>query len=313
MGCTTSRTVSEEQKFCEELYGFFTKGEIPKIIEAAADGATMTFPEGCPYSGVYTKGDKTGNGLVNMFENIGKAWGGEKGRGVKFTRGYDEKGTRIVPMPEDLGSYETKDGKTTCSNWVIQLCPGGAVVSGIEKHCWEIDLENKKFKSMVVSDTQFHNDAFDKKVNQSEILSKTAWKLFSIGDTDTIIDKLQNGKGTFSVGGEEAAAAGVPYGGVWVEGGDEKKSQKVAFQKMMGEIGQSLMTGGKFEVKEGGYSSKDSTVTMAAVIKVKNTAGKSIEGEETHVCVTEKVDGLTVMKDWTVTGVEHHIAAYKAA
>lgn len=231
-----------------------------------------------------------------------------------FTRGYDEKGARTAPWPEELGSYETKDGKTSCYNWVIHLCPKGEVISGIEKHVWEIDMKTMKWKSMEVQDSKFHNDAFDPKVNQSELLAKTCWKLFSIGATDTIIEKLQMGKGSkFDIGGEEAEKAGVPYGGVWVEGDDEKKGHKMAFQKMMGEIGASLQAGGKFEVKEGGYSSAGDKVTMKAVIKVTNTAGKAIEGEETHVCETTKVDGLTVMKDWSITGVEHHIAAYKAA
>jgi len=279
MGCMQTRNVSGEQKFCEEMYGYFVKGEIPKIIEAAADGATMTFPEGCPYSGVYTKGNTDGKGLKNMFENIGKAWGGEKGRTVKMTRGYDEKNKRSAALPKGFGSYETKDGKTTCDNWLIHLCPGGQVVSGIEKHTWEIDVKTQKWKSMVASETKFHNDAFDPKVNQSEILSKAGWALFSVGDTDTIINMLQAEGATMNGGGEEAEKAGVPYGGLWTKG-DAKKSIKAMMGTMLGEIGASLQQeGNKFEVKEGGYSSVGNKVTMKAVIKATNTAGKAIEGE----------------------------------
>jgi len=291
MGCTLSRTVSDEEAFCTAIYDKFKTGKIKAIIDAATEDATFNaeFDSSVPYAGTYKGKEEIGV----FFEKVGKAWGGPKGCAIEFT-------------PHDFKIKE----KGVIENFVTikQLTPAGKVIFGTEKHVWSgVDTKAKKWGGMTVSASEdYHRAAFDEKTSQPEILCKMAWDVFKKGQFDVLVGKLQTQDCVLSLMQDEKDKEGlgmVPYAGAF-----EGKDQFKAF----GAMGKSWVFDEKFKQDPMNFKTDGMTVTMDVEVDITTTSGKKIKGKERHVgvCVADE-NGCLRLKSWTVTNGGHHVAAFK--
>jgi ketosteroid isomerase-like protein len=287
MGCGSACDEREhEETFCKDMYKNFTTGNVKGIIDAATPTAFMEMTEDkVPYKGKYTGAED----LKKFFEEIGKAWGGEKGVAIEF-------------KPHDFKVEAA--GKVVNKVSIIQLTPNGQVILGTETHTWTgVDPENKKWGSLTVTDAGFHGKAFGGEANQAELLTHVSWQLFGEGKTDVIIKDTMTKDCKFSLFQDDAeASAKVPYAGVYTL--EDMKKPFDAMQK-------NWKMDQTFSFKPTEFKADGNTVTMTAEIDCVTTTGKPIKGTETHVaeCALDE-NGCIKVKTWTVTGGAHHYSAF---